>query len=141
MEKAADKDYTDIMDYPHPVSWTHAPIAMSHRAAQFAPFAALTGYDGVIEETARRIILDESSQAALDEALKNVAADMETQSCVRNRRRVTILYFKEDEAKTGGSYEWLQSRIRQIDSGENCLILENRMKLPLSDIYDIHFSG
>lgn len=140
-----EKDYSDIINLPHHVSRTHTPMAMSHRAAQFSPFAALTGYEDVIDETARltdsRILLDESSKAALDEALKAVAADADAHARTADRRQVVILYFKADDAKEGGAYESVKSRVRQIDEGSSCLILENRMKLSFGDIYDIRFSG
>lgn len=68
--------YDDIINLPHHVSQKHAPMARADRAAQFSPFAALTGLDAALRETARltdqRITLDEYEQAALDETLQTV---------------------------------------------------------------------
>ena len=92
--------YDDIINLPHPVSKTHAPMPRAQRAAQFSPFAALTGYDDAVRETARlteaRVELDRDALDALDRALhaleERIAAD-------KVRPEAQIRYFIPDERK------------------------------------------
>ena len=93
--------YSDIINLPHHVSVKHPQMSMTERAAQFNPFAALTGYDDAVEETARltesQAELTESRKAALDEALREILS-------AETRPQVTIRYFLPDEKKAGGRY-------------------------------------
>ena len=85
MDNSSQFPYRDILHLPHPVSHTRAKMSMVERAAQFAPFAALTGYDATIAETARltgrRIDLDESEKAALDAKLQQLSSESNASSC------------------------------------------------------------
>ena len=96
--------YDDIINLPHHVSQKHAPMARADRAAQFSPFAALTGLDAALRETARltdqRITLDEYEQAALDETLQAVR-DALTK---KEHPTVEVCYFVPDTRKAGGAY-------------------------------------
>ena len=96
--------YDDIINLPHHVSQKHAPMARADRAAQFSPFAALTGLDAALRETARltdqRITLDEYEQAALDETLQTVRDTLTK----KEHPTVEVCYFVPDTRKAGGAY-------------------------------------
>ena len=94
--------YEDIIHLPHPVSRIHPPMDRINRAAQFAPFAALTGYDAAIQETGRLtdrfVELEEYEQSLLEERLKWLKQHLTEEPVV------TMVYFYLDERKSGGSY-------------------------------------
>ena len=114
---AAEQVYGDIIDLPRPVSRTHPPRPMLNRAAQFAPFAALTGYDAAVEETARlteeEVYLDESEIAALNEKLARLEA------ALPNPPAVQITCFRPDERKSGGSFETVTGRSGRSTASHN----------------------
>lgn len=122
--------YEDILYLPHPVSTTRAKMSMVERAAQFAPFAALTGYDATISETARltgrRIDLDESEKAALDTKLQLLS-----QFCCP---MVTVTHYVADLRKEGGSYVTETLRIKKTDPYTRSLITEAGMPILLDNI-------
>lgn len=132
-------DYSDIMNMPHHVSKTRPQMSLNDRAAQFCPFAALTGYDAAIKETARltdeKIDLDENSKESLDEKLKFLMSKLS------ERPIVTITYFKADERKNGGSYELAEGCVRKVDFYERALVMEDRAVIRMDDIIaiDIEF--
>lgn len=105
--------YDDILHLPRPVSRTHPPMDRQSRAAQFSPFAALTGYDDAIAEegrlTGRRLELSEDQRRALDETQRRLTAMLPLHPAV------TVTYFVPDERKSGGSYETVTKPIRHID--------------------------
>ena len=109
----ANSKYDEIINFPHHVSKTRPQMPMSDRAAQFSPFAALTGYDSAIRETGRltdeKIDLDEESLNAL-----NVRYQMLTDA-LEERPEVRITYFKPDERKAGGAYVTTAGAVRKID--------------------------
>ncbi len=117
---------------PHHVSEKHPPMPMKERAAQFAPFAAISGHKEAIEETARetaeRIELDEGEKALLDEGLKRAAATGEI---------VVITFFVSDGKKPGGSYQTLQGRIKKVDEYEGVILMEDGIRINFEDIYGI----
>ncbi len=124
--------YDDIIHLPHPTSQKHPRMSRLDRAAQFSPFAALTGYEGAIRETARltdrRVELSDDELAALDERLRLVLAwgdDPPT---------VSITWFRPDGRKRGGAYVTTQGRIRKVDEVRRVLILEDGGKIPIDDI-------
>lgn len=125
-------EYEDLLHLPHHVSSTHPQMSRMERAAQFAPFAALTGYDEAVRETARqtqpRIELDEYEQDELDHRLSQA---LETHSMVR------VTYFVPDCRKNGGSYASVTGIIRKIDTLNQFLILADGTYLPLMDVLQI----
>lgn len=133
---SAEVKYADIIHLSRPVSTLHAPMPRSDRAAQFAPFAALTGYEAAVEETARltdsQVELAEDESVLLDAALRRLAAD-EDASLVR------ITYFRPDGRKAGGSYETVTGRVLEVDPCMGRLILEDRRELPLRDLRRIEW--
>ena len=112
--------YDDIIGFEHHVSKTHPHMSVADRAAQFAPFAALTGYEEVIDEAGRltqqRIQADEGRLAELDDALRAVLAP---------GGAVKLVYFAEDDRKEGGSYRTIVGRIRKVDEVGRRLIMED----------------
>lgn len=127
--------YDDIIDLPHHVSATRPRMPMIDRAAQFSPFAALTGYDAAIKETGRltdeRIELSEESRAALDrkqQLLMNNLAD---------RPVVSVTYFVPDERKSGGAYVTVSGRVKKVDDYQRLLLLTDGTKIPLDEILDM----
>ena len=133
--KDSSKEYADIIDLPHHVSKTRPKMSMHDRAAQFSPFAALTGYDAAIKETARwtdgKVDLDETSKVSLDEKLLFIM------SRLAEKPVVVITYFKKDERKDGGTYEVTEGGIRKVDGYEGSVVMEDRSKIRIEDIIDI----
>ena len=112
--------YDDIIGLEHHVSKTHPHMSVADRAAQFAPFAALTGYEEVIDEAGRltqqKFQADEGRLAELDDALRAVLAQ---------GGAVKLVYFAEDDRKEGGSYRTIVGRIRKVDEVGRRLIMED----------------
>ena len=127
--------YDDIIHLPHHASPTRPRMSIIDRAAQFSPFAALTGYDAAVKETARltdeRIELDESRQIILNEKLLMVAERM------REHPVVTITYFLPDERKAGGSYVNVTDNVKKIDEYERMVIMAEGTRIPIEQIYEI----
>jgi len=127
--------YDDIINLPHHVSATRTQMSAQNRAAQFAPFAALTGYDATIKETARltdkRIELGESAIAALDMKLLILA------EIIADHPEVAVTHFKSDEKKDGGAYITVNGALKRIDDYEKVLALMNGEKISIENILDI----
>ena len=127
--------YDDIINLPHPVSKTHPPMDIMDRAAQFSPFAALTGYEAAAEEAGRltqpKIELDESEKALLDIRLH----DLEAQLFLHPMAVITC--FIPDARKEGGAYCTLTGKITKIDHTRKSLTLETGESIPIENIYDI----
>ena len=134
MRRSEDEhQYDDIINMPHHVSITRSHISALDRAAQFSPFAALTGHDAAIKETARltneRIDLDENSKEIVDEKLLILREHLEEQP------KVSITYFKQDEKKSGGEYQSVKNKIIKINEYENTILLEDGTIIPIKDVY------
>lgn len=127
--------YDDIIDLPHPTSRRHPRMPMKNRAAQFSPFAALTGYDDAITETARltegRIEQDENEKELMDRRMAEIRAKLGT------RPTVVLTWFRPDERKSGGAYITLDGRVKAIDEYAGCLVLEGLAPIPFGDIVRI----
>lgn len=127
--------YDDIIALPHPEPRTHPGMSLHDRAAQFSPFAALTGHSAAIAETGRltasRITLDESEMARVDAALQRL------QELLPSRPTASITYFVPDERKAGGSYQTVTGTVRRIDTVNGVLLLTDRREIPIADIFDI----
>lgn len=128
-------NYGDIINLPHHVSKTRPQMSMLDRAAQFSPFAALTGYDAAIKETGRltdeKIELDEETKAALDMKQAYLVEMIDEQP------EITIIYFLPDARKAGGAYVTVTGNLKRFDEYERLLILTNGKKIPMEDIADI----
>lgn len=130
--------YDDIINMPHYQSKKHPQMSIYMRAAQFSPFAALTGFEEQTEETARltdeRIELDENKRAELDEKLNELMSYDNLMDV-----QVRITYFEEDLLKSGGKYRKVHVNIKKIDTINRCIVLDDRSKILIDDIYDIDF--
>ncbi len=127
--------YDDIIDLPRPVSKTHSPMPSADRAAQFAPFAALTGHGEAVKETARltgkRIELDESCKAVLDDRLKKIREALDS------RPAAVITYFVPDSQKEGGVYEEAAGRVVGIDGYLRQILFEDGRRISMDEIIGI----
>ena len=130
--------YDEILNLPHHVSKTRPQMPMADRAAQFAPFAALTGYEDVVRETGRlteeKIELEESSLTVLDRKLQWLQAHL------ADTPEMTFTYFQPDECKAGGAYRTITGTVKKIDEYERVIVLHGGAKLPMDDILDVIYS-
>ena len=131
----SNHEYDDIIDLPHHVSATRPRMSMIDRAAQFSPFAALTGYYAAIKETERltdrRIELTEDSRTALDRKQQLLLDNM------ADRPEVSVTYFVPDERKAGGAYVTVTGRVKKVDDYQRLLLLTDGTKIPLDEILDM----
>ena len=127
--------YDKIMGLPHHVSKTRPQMPMSDRAAQFAPFAALTGYDAAIKETGRltneRIELDVEALSALDMKYQLLMEALD------EAPEVTITYFQPDERKAGGKYVSAVGAVKKIDDFERRITMRDGTRIPMDDVLSI----
>ena len=123
--------YEDLINMPRPVSSKHAPMTLWSRAAQFSPFAALTGLDEEMEETARLTDMDteltEDQIAELDRLLRQA---------MKEDRPVTVTFFVPDEKKQGGSFKTLTAQIKKADPLEG-LLFRNGVCIPFWSIRSV----
>ena len=130
-----DNLYSDIIDMPHHVSKDRPHLSMHQRAAQFSPFAALVGYDEVIEETRRQTDLkrelDETEKAELDRKLSVIA------SRLAEKPIVVIEYFVPDKTKAGGEYVFKSGTVVKILQVQKKLVLGDGTEIRIEDIADI----
>ena len=124
--------YDDFLNLPHHVSADLPHMSMQNRAAQFAPFAALVGYDALIQETTRltdqKAELDESVKAELNEKLRLLLELMPQQP------EVTITYFLPDNRKAGGAYKTTSGIVRKYLRSENLLVMIDGSQSPIDAI-------
>lgn len=129
------ENYDDMLNLPHHVSATHPHMTVIDRAAQFAPFAALTGYDAAVKETARRtdrrIELDEYEKDALNEKLRLVA------DRAYEHPEITITCFRPDEKKDGGAYVTMTGCVKKIDEYEGMVCMIDGTKIAVEEITEI----
>lgn len=127
--------YDDIIDLPHHVSKTHPQMSLHDRAAQFSPFAALTGYEDAVVEAARltdrRQELDEEQAALLEQQLSLLT------ETVKDRPEIMVTYFLPDARKSGGKYVTVQGTLRRIDETEKTLIFTDGRRIAIRDIFEI----
>lgn len=124
--------YEDIINIKHFDPKNHKRMSMGKRAAQFAPFAALTGYDDALSETGR--ITD--SMIYLDDSVKEEISD-KLNMLLKDKKRAEITYFIKDLKKEGGSYKKVISSIKKIDNVNRYIYLDDKSKVLIDDIIDI----
>ena len=124
--------YDDILHLARPQSKKHRPMPMEDRAAQFLPFAALTGYDAAVSETARlteaRVELDPQEAERLGERLVELAKRQKEQP------ELSLLYYVPDARKAGGAYVTVSGRLRKITDFPRCIYLTDGSEIPIEDI-------
>ncbi len=131
--------YEDIIDHPHHQSKTRPHMSLQNRAAQFAPFAALSGYGEAVAETERiteeRVILDESVVDEINRKLAEIAERLNSES--GNEPYVSITYFVDDLLKDGGSYVHAAGNVKKVDAYERQVLMKDGTVIPMRDIFDV----
>nr|WP_317361442.1 hypothetical protein [uncultured Blautia sp.] len=139
MKQKPRNPYEDMLELSHPVSKIHPQMPRRDRAAQFAPFAALTGYEEAVREAARfteeKMILDEDSKEQLDWKLRCL------QEKVKEKPTITVTYFLEDEKKKGGKYVTVTGILKKIDGYTHQFVLESGEEIPVEDIVSLEFEN
>lgn len=124
-------NYDDIIDLPHPTSERHPRMSMANRAAQFSPFAALSGYDDAVKETARltdgKIDLTEEEKSILDARLQRLTPG----------ENAAITYFQPDARKQGGAYLTASGEVKRIDGAAREIVLMDGRRIPIDDILEV----
>ena len=127
--------YDDLLGLPHHVSAVHPHMSLYDRAAQFAPFKALTGYEDDVEETARltdeRMELDEERIEQLDARLQLLEEHLAEAPVV------SLTFFVPDERKDGGSYETVSGIVKKIDTVRRVIVLRDGLRIAIGDVYGI----
>ena len=127
--------YDDIIDLPHHVSERHPQMPMIDRAAQFSPFAALTGYDAAIVETAR---LTDRKRELSEEQKTEIGRQLnEQQSRIGTEHTVTVVFFEPDARKDGGTYRTINGVVKMVDVGRGILEMADGTEIPFDDIMSI----
>lgn len=125
----------ELLEMERPVSARHAPMRRCDRAAQFAPFAALSGFDETVQEAGRltqaQIELAENEREALNDALLRLAARLPEQPEVR------LTYFQPDAKKSGGIYRTILTRVRRLDANAQVLVLTDGTRIPFDALLSI----
>ena len=131
----SEAKYGDIIGLSHPVSQVHPQMSVHERAAQFSPFAALTGHEAAIRETARltegQIELEEDRKEELDEKLSGLLQPGSV--CPE----VTVCYFEPDARKEGGTYRTVSGRVKRADAYEHQLVFEDGRRIAVEQIISI----
>ena len=129
--------YEDIINLPHHISKKHPQMSLEARSAQFAPFAALTGYDAAVKEAARltaeRIEIDEDLKIIIDEKIQKIKRNLS----LNINQNVLITYFIPDLKKSGGRYVSKKGNVRKIDEYRQLIILEDKTEIPIEEIIEI----
>lgn len=154
------QDYSDLFLLPHKVSENHPQMSIHDRAAQFSPFAALTGFEGAIEETSRltddRAELEEDKKALLDEKIniireqikhpveqmRQTVEQTETERIESEQREpqrieIEVTFFCPDGKKEGGKYTTIKGFLKKLDEYDRILILESGERIPIGEITDL----
>ena len=124
--------YDDMIYLPNPTPTCKPRMSLHDRAAQFSPFAALTGYEDAVEETARltdtRLELSEDMKTILNEKMQMIVDNMDADPIV------TITYFVPDKKKEGGVYVDVTGIVKEIDEYERCIVMTDKKKIPIEQI-------
>lgn len=135
-DKTFMNNYENIIDLPHHTSDKHPRMSRENRAAQFSPFAALTGYNAEINETAR--LTDEKLELSEDR-VNDINTKLQIiMDNIDEYPEVTVEYFVPDERKSGGAYIKKSGNIRRIDEHERILIMKDGRSVPIDDIYSLN---
>ena len=132
-----NEKYEDMLYLEPPVSKIHRKMSISERAAQFMPFAALTGYEDLIREssriTQRRI---ELSETEIDELKNNLEILHEHE---KEKPMIKVMYFLHDLKKNGGSYQKVEKQLHRIDDIEKKIIFKDRTTIQFDDIISVEY--
>ncbi|HHT97885.1 MAG TPA: hypothetical protein GXZ90_08345 [Clostridiales bacterium] len=136
-----ERPYVDIINLQYKKSNNRPHMSVLDRAAQFSPFAALTGFDGAIKETSRlteeRIELDEAAKVILDEKLRIIQEQLKKKD-LYERDNIEFEFFLADEKKSGGAYISVKGRVKRIDEYEGIIIMDDGRRIPIKEIINIY---
>ncbi len=127
--------YEDILYLPHPVSKEHPQMQLSVRAAQFSPFAALTGYEAAIEETGRLTDFWTEPEEERKEHLNRKLQFLLERG--KESPEILVTYFQPDMRKEGGAYLTIKGKVKKIDVYEKKLVMEEGNRIPMEFLYEI----
>lgn len=132
-------EYDDIINLPHHVSKKHPQMDLLDRAAQFSPFAALTGFEAALEETGRlteeRMELDEDTKEMLDRCFREIREHLVSKSS--EKPAVNLTFFQADALKDGGAYVTFTGRVKKIDENARKIVFEDGMTVRMDDVVDM----
>lgn len=135
MNMKYDRQYDDIINLPHHISKKHPQMSLYARSAQFAPFAALTGYEEAVKETARetneRIDIEDELKSILDGKLQIILEQ------IKNHPEISITYFIADTKKDGGEYVTVTGLVKKVDLYNQYIYLIDNTEIPINEIIDI----
>ena len=135
MNMKYDRQYDDIINLPHHISKKHPQMSLYARSAQFAPFAALTGYEEAVKETARetneRIDIEDELKSILDGKLQIILEQ------IKNHPEISITYFIADSKKNGGEYVTVTGLVKKVDLYNQYVYLIDNTEIPINEIIDI----
>ena len=129
------RSYDDIIDLPRPVSPRRTRMSPLGRAAQFAPFAALTGFEEEIDEAAR--LTDRCPELTEEDFLRLNGQLCELMGCIHEQPEVALTLFEPDEKKPGGAYRSVTGAVRRIDETGQTVILTDGRVIPFWKIHGI----
>lgn len=129
------RQYDDIINLPHHISKKHPQMSLYARSAQFAPFAALTGYEEAVKENARetneRIDIEDELKSILDGKLQIILEQ------IKNHPEISITYFIADTKKDGGEYVTVTGLVKKVDLYNQYIYLVDNTEIPINEIIDI----
>lgn len=135
MNMKYDRQYDDIINLPHHISKKHPQMSLYARSAQFAPFAALTGYEEAVKETVRetneRIDIEDELKSILDGKLQIILEQ------IKNHPEISITYFIADSKKNGGEYVTVTGLVKKVDLYNQYIYLIDYTEIPINEIIDI----
>jgi hypothetical protein len=132
------KNYDDIINLPHHISNHHTQMSISDRAAQFAPFAALTGYAEAINEAGR--LVDKKKELTEEEKINISNTINYLINNINDDIEVSIIYFVKDQNKDGGEYKSIKGIVKRYEQIDNTIILKSKFKISLEDILLININ-
>ncbi len=135
MKTVPTRCYDDIINLPRPDSTRHARMSPLGRAAQFAPFAALTGFDDCIDETAR--LTDRCPELTEEDFLRINAQLCDLMGRLHEQPEITLTCFEPDEKKPGGAYRSVTGQVRRIDEVGKSVVFTDGRVIPFGKIHGI----
>ena len=131
-----EHQYDDIINLPHHVSSVKPHMSLHDRAAQFLPFAALTGFEDAIQETGRltqeRISLSEGSIESINEKLHILSEE------ISSHPKIAVTYFVPDEKKKGGAYDTVEGCVKRIDKYKRMIVMSDGLEILMEDVIEIN---
>lgn len=126
--------YKDIINIPYVKSARHKQMSLNDRAAQFAPFSALTGYEESLGEVRRTVT---KKKRLSQEAKDLISAKLQTIIMNKIEEKISVTYFIKDTKKDGGYYVTCEEIIYRVDEANKLIYFNNRTSIKISDVFNI----